>query len=120
MKRIIFYTMQKKSNTIGIERKDGFELEIMDEKFYGYTEDDHADIVDPKTGMAIIRDFSTEIMLEEDKIEWLVAKLLSKKKDILESFLDKRKTKEYRMMQKRFKYFEKGIKINEKIVMKDS
>lgn len=116
MKRKLFYTMQKwkGSKIIGIEEKDGFEFEFMSEKLYGYVEDDHVYIVDPKTGMSIIDDFPTEIILEKDKIEWLADKLLEEK-ERLKKFLDKRNTLEYRMMKERFKHFENGMKMHEKL-----
>ncbi len=116
MKRKSFYTMQKwkGSKIIGIERKDGFEFEFISEKLYGYVEDDHVYIVDPKTGLSIIDDFPTEIILEKDKIEWLADKLLEEK-ERLKKFLDKRNTLEYRMMKERFKHFENGMKMHEKL-----
>lgn len=116
MKRKLFYTMQKwkGSKIIGIEEKDGFEFEFMNEKLYGYAEDDHAYIIDPETGMSIIDDFIEEITLEKDKIVWLANKLL-KEKERLKIFLDKRNTPEYEIMEKRFRHFKNGMKMHEKL-----
>lgn len=116
MKRKLFYTMQGSENSsrIGIEEKDGFEFEFMSEKLYGYVEDDHVYIIDPKTGMSIIDDFIEEITLEKDKIVWQADKLL-KEKERLKIFLDKRNTPEYKIMEKRFMHFKNGMKMHEKL-----
>ena len=116
MKRKLFYTMQGSENSsrIGIEEKDGFEFEFMSEKLYGYVEDDHVYIIDPKTGMSIINDFITEIIPEIDKIKRLADKLLEEK-ERLKIFLDKRNTPEYKIMEKRFRHFKNGMKMHEKL-----